>query len=394
MVTKPTPIKRKSFVQGASPNRAIRADLDRNPDLPAQLMLLANNEPRHTRGLGLWDAIPWAQKDHSEDSQNADGPREKTFEFRGQTYHLTETPAQIKENGAIRHVFPGDREQKIELLIRKLAADNATYELQSNQFVAVTVKASDIFHELNTLKCGMPYDEIMRSIEILSRTRLALSRVVTDRDGDPVDLVMEANIFPTIAMKKNRRREKAAETVIHLQFNPLISEAIKDLDIFRVAYETQIKLKFRARFVFRCLHHALMEGSIGPERRFVITANQIHSACGGGVGKRSSRTTKIFLAELDQLVSEDVIETYEMEEILERTKGRPRIVDISFTLVVSNEFWRQSIQARGGLREIHERFEQMTGVKAPPKEWTKVTDSERKRMKAAQTTLDLLPPSA
>jgi hypothetical protein len=365
--------------------------------MPYQFDFLLPDEPNETKGMGLWGAAPWTVIDRP--SEYARGEKmvdtiQRTFSYRGQFYNLSMLPARIEEDGVKKEFFPGDRERRIEILIRKIAIDNRAFNLESNKIVSVTLRAADIFNELAAIQHGATYAEILRSIEIMAGTRLTITRADDSIPGRKREAAMATNIFPTVKILKEENEEFQSETMFYLQFNDLIADAIRTIDLHTLDFKTEIKLNLRAWVVFRYINNALYADEIGPDHKVVITGSQIHEGCGTVQVGRKDRDIARMTNSLQQLVDQNICASIERQDITKRTGGRPALVDVRFVLTISDEFWAQTVKNRRGLRGSHERFERITGQKAPPKAWAHLTPAQRRATALEQTTLDLPASSA
>lgn len=347
-----------------------------------QLPFLRPENDSSSNSIGIWDLTPWPVL-YTPSASRLGGKFldsiTRSFEARGHSYTLTLRPARIKyPDGTEADEFPGEREALVEMAVRKLAAQRQTLEIERNT-VSVTIGLYELFNELKATGHSMRYVHIEEALRILNGTQVEIKRTEIDGDGDQVETILSSAIFITMALKKYRRKEDSNSA--HIQFNSLITDAIRGLDFHEINYALLMKMRPVPRWVYKRLLHEIMFGSSADRREHVLRASSILESSGmNGYKRLRDAFDKItgFVTELHQ--QGGVIESFTVEKE-EVGSGRERKTsDVLYRIRVTDEFYAQAESAiRGQVHRI-EDFEALTQRK-PSEGWVTETTALKTGLK-------------
>jgi hypothetical protein len=373
----------------------------RMPSMPTsveekfQLPFLRNEGERSSNSIGIWDLAPWQVLYTPSESRHGGkflDSISRQFEARGHTYTLTLRPARVRgQDGIETDQYPGEREQLVEMAMRKIAVQQQGLAIE-REMVSVSIGIYELFAELRDTGHKMRYWQIEEALAVLHGAQVEIKRVAADQDGSPIETVVSSTIFPTLALRMNRRHEDRSE--VYVQFNSLITDAIRSLDFHEINYSVLMALKPVPRWIYKRLLHEVMFGASEDRHTLVLRASAIHESCGMGSYARPrdafDRITG-FITELrDQggIIASFVVEREESGE----GRGR-RLTDMIYRIRVTDAFHNGAEAAmRGRLRRI-EDFRALT-KREPADGWVVSTPTLRaglrKRTARRQDQLSLL----
>ncbi|ACL62831.1 hypothetical protein [Methylobacterium nodulans] len=366
---------------------------------PIQFDFLAQQDERVTKILRFWDHVPWAVL-YKHDVMRSGAYLKmvtRAFDVGGRLHQLQMTPARLVRDGQELDDYPGDREQLIELAIRRLAAMKREFRLHrknaSNvigskvvEVVALNLGIYEIQNELKRNGHEYNYTQILESIDILNKTHCSITAYDTDQDGDGVAHVMNGPIFTQVYFTRNDKEEKNAAMRVTIHVNSLVADAIRGLDFYDVSYEALMKLKPVSRWIFKRLHHAMVFPTSNEDPRIqTIRASTILAYSGMGEYARLRDALKQIMIYLDDLKRNGIIEEIMAEDEWEGSGRSKRKADVSYTIRMSEEFYRQSIQAQQSRIEALTDFRDITG-QATPEVWTPATPTARLEVAKRRTS--------
>lgn len=377
-------------------------------------LLLFETEPtdptgrkRLTNAVGLYDLAPrfvYASGDSTE--VRPAGSKDyrsvkREFEFDGKLYNLTLMPALVEKRvtaeGAVEEgadgkpkrmevvAFPGDREQIVEEVVRRLATDRARLALDDGDNVQLRFSLHEIKRELKRVKHTLSNREIKEALLILSR-----ATIVIERKGKNGGALLNSSAFPVLAIKgpgvamdESADDSDADNDVTYLQFNPLVAQAIRKLDFRSLSYEMLMRLKNPiSRWLYKRLSLTYADPSgVSP---ITISAKDVVANSGMNEWSRWRDTLRAVSDAVDLLAKEGVVSA-EKEPLMD---GR-KYVDIVFRLYPTESFLEQ-MRAAGRLTEENfKSFRELTKGGAPSDGFVRVDDetaavARRQRRLAAE----------
>jgi hypothetical protein len=374
------------------------------PDVeqPAQFAFLDSPSGRMTKSFGLWDLTPWQVIYTSAELRQGNylASVERTFEARGHTYRLTLNPARINRNGVKVEEYPGEREHLIELAIRKIAIQQRklNLEVSDKDVVAINLQFYDLYKELQSTGHTFGYKEIEEALVILNTAKVTIQRTDYDGDGEPWDLMLGSAILPVMRLRKAGAANKEERSSVYIQVNPLLAEAIRNLDFHDLNYETLMSLKPVSRYIYKRLQHAFVFGENNGSPTLTLAASAVRDACGLNYS-RSRKLFEVLATCFEDLKRMKLIESVTEEGVFQGEGKRRSKIDAMYCILPSADFAAQALQAQMNVVRNIEAFEVISGGKRPSQGWIQSADDPKQvraslRTKrtnpAAQTSLPLL----
>ncbi len=334
----------------------------RSVEEPAQIELFAiSDDPRFTNTVDLWDIAPRFVFYTDKDARAAGkylSSVEREFLHGGKAYRLILKPARIRRDGREIEEYPGEREQLVEEVIRKLAVEPGRLRLRDRDQVAMSFSLYEIREELARRNHSFRTAEIKEALQILRHAEIEISRVDAGANGsDDVTSIVATSTFPQITF-----REKGKElSESSIQFNWFVAQALKHLRFRLMNYEVVMTLRDPiARWLYKRLHH---EAVYGPGRLEVqeITAAEIHRDCGLADRARFRDVLRRIGRSVELLKAEGILADYEGTDILERSTGRPRKADVRYTIRLSPAFLDQASLAQARWSEALDDYREAAG---------------------------------
>lgn len=229
-------------------------------------------------------------------------------------------------------VFPGAREEIIEDVLRKLATERRAeaYEATTGtnagtKFVAIAFTLYEIYEELKRVGKLYSYSEIKEALHIMNRSILSIQSM-----DNSIDL--SAPFFPIMAIADRGNKK---ETRSFVCFHPMVTDVILTLNFRRYNYAKALEFKGHyARLTYKRLCHRWVQAS--PGKPYTILLSTLINAMKDPY-QNTYQDKALFKDVMDDLVSADVLERYEM---VPKKEGK-KIVDWRFELYASNTFAKQ-----------------------------------------------------
>lgn len=339
------------------------------PVSAAQLVLFELEDRSQSHLIALYDLAPrfvFVSRDNdakdkgelvSKDSFIKSVRRE--FSFRGRNYRLTVQPARIDRNNPARkeekasstaaaaevvevEIFPSEREQVVEQVVRRLAMDRSRLSLTGENRDKVQMRFSlyEIQRELRAVSHTLSIQDIRESLTILARSRIIISTGAPAEPGKKSrgQNILESTAFPVLAIRSrpDLMEEEGGVEETYLEFNPLVSAAIRDLEFKPISYAWLMKLKSPvSRWLYNRL--SIEYDTADDARPMVISADEIIKNSGMNEWSRRRDTLRVVTAAVDALVEEGILDSAEKEF----TKVGKRIDAIDYLLTPSAKFLEQ-----------------------------------------------------
>lgn len=157
-----------------------------------QLTLWEAPDPDRTNMVALYDIAPRFSFDMREDGEGRYRLIERDFTFGGKRYRITLKPTQLRNaDGEVVDKYLGEREQIVEEVIRRIAANRSRLTLHDGVKVRFPFKVSEMREELRRVKHTYSFAEVHEAITLLSEVRLIIQDL--DARGSPI---LSAPAFP------------------------------------------------------------------------------------------------------------------------------------------------------------------------------------------------------
>lgn len=335
-----------------------------------QLSLFDTNNPRQANYTALFDLAPrfMTRPERKKGSTFLDGVRREFF-FMGEKYAVSITPARLDagtENE--RDELPGEREQLVEDVIRKIASDAMSVSDQEEVLTQFSIYG--VCAELARHNHTFSNKEVKEALRILHRSVIEITRVPApgERRGKPV---VSAAVFPTMALRDDT--DHKAQTYVTL--NPFLACAIKQLSYERVDYEWMMQVKGHlARWLFKRISLMLAAEDTVPEF-MEISASDIAENYGSQWARRRDMLAHITKV-VDYLVEMNMISEYNCTDVM---AGRTK-VDVVYMIRFSSKFIRERETARKVSTFVSSQAANRTGTKHPDG-WHRITRMEHSQIK-------------
>lgn len=308
----------------------------------------------------------------------------REFSFRGRNYRLTVQPARIDRNGPARkdekaaegatpevlevEIFPSEREQVVEQVVRRLAMDRSRLSLTGENRDKVQMRFSlyEIQRELRAVNHTLSIQDIRESLTILARSRIIISTGAPAEPGKKSrgQNILESTAFPVLAIRSRPDlvEEEGGVEETYLEFNPLVSAAIRDLEFKPISYAWLMKLKSP---VSRWLYNRLSiecDTADDDAKPIVLSADEIIKNSGMNEWSRRRDTLRVVTAAVDALVEEGILDQAEKDY----TKVGKRIDAIDYLLTPSAKFLEQVRRGHRVQRSNVEVLRTLTGSDGRP----------------------------
>ena len=319
-------------------------------------------DPNVTNTIDLWDIAPRFVFYTDADAREAGKylrTIERDFMHAGKHYSLVLKPARIKRDGKEIEEYPGEREQLVEEVIRKLAVERGRLGLDKQENVIMRFSLTEVRRELERTKHGFKFDQIKEAIRILRQAEVEILKEEGE-GGQQATSVLVSSAFPQIGFREKGRED--ADTFV--QFNWLVATALKHLEFRQMNYELIMRLKKpMARWLFKRLYHNVIypTDAFANPALHVIHATEIHRDCGMSQWSRWRDALRHIDKAVEVLKAEGVLDSVETEAI---HKGRTK-EDVIYTMRASPGFLAQAGRAERLHHENLADFRNLTGFEEP-----------------------------
>ncbi|HYG87685.1 MAG TPA: plasmid replication protein [Azospirillum sp.] len=367
-----------------------------------QLVLFELEDRSQSHLIALYDLAPryvFASRDGSRSTETAPAKGnfvasiKREFAYRGSTFNLTIQPARLtrvvnKDDGSAQtdapteieyEVFPAEREQVVEHVVRRLAMDRSRLSLggENRDKVQMRFTLYEIQRELRAVGHTLSIRDIRESLTILAR-----SRIIIGKPGDAAKKgrghnLLESTAFPVLAIRSRPDLvgDEGGDEETHLQFNPLVSSAIRNLEFKPVSYQWLMRLKSPvSRWLYNRLSAEYEQsdsetpGDTGV-KAMTLTAEEIIKNSGMNVWSRRRDTLRAVTGAVDALVEEGILDS--VEKVYD--KNGARIDDITYVMLPSTKFLTQVRRAQAVESANVAAMKAITGNDRRPTDFVPVT---------------------
>jgi hypothetical protein len=345
-----------------------------------QFALFAGLPQERTQMVALYDVAPKFEFSAPESGEDRKKIIEREFTFAGGRYRITLKPTRLKmPDGTVEDRYLGEREQIVEDVVRRLATKHGRLTLRDQTKVRACFTVNEVREELARVKHSFRYREIAEALVLLNEVRIQIEFL--DVRGSPI---LSAPAFPVLVMR--RKGEEDGET--YVEFNPLVSEAIRLLRFDEVDYETLMKIRDPvSRLLFKRLQ-AQVKASGSPYLN--LSACEIRRDSGMLEWKNHRHLLRRVQQSVEALVASGVIEHLEVDTIRD---GR-QIVDLRFSVSVSADFMAKIHASKRASRDNELEFERLSRGRKPGGGFLLIEEPEICRIRVgraqrASSTLEL-----
>ncbi len=335
----------------------------------------------------------------------------KEFPFKDSMFTLTLQPARIyrpakpapgeetAEKKMVEYeVFPSEREQIVEQVVRRLAMDRSRLSLMGDKQDRVRVHFSlyEIRRELRAVNRTMDVAEIREALEILARTRMIISKV-PEGGRKTARPVLESSVFPTLYIRpRTGEAVDGDEDDTYIEFNALVASAIRNLEFKPVSYQWMMRLKSPvARWLYNRL--SIEYGDLDTSRSvagqtvipaMTLSADEIINNSGMNEWSRRRDTLRTVSSAVDSLVEEGILD--HVEKVV--SKNGRRIDDIEYVMMPSRQFLEQVRRGNAVQEANAATYKAIAGSDESPKGFLPISPAQT--MEVRRRRANLLPKAA
>ncbi|HEY0835931.1 MAG TPA: plasmid replication protein [Azospirillum sp.] len=373
--------------------------------LPLQFAFFEIDEPddakRTTHFVGLYDVAPkWvffasdvARSNGRKRAANAAEVTEpepgksrflrqvkREFVFNDKTYSLKILPARIERrikdgaNEIIEEVdaYPGEKEQVVEEVIRRLAAEKARLSSGEKDSIVFKFTLYEVMQELKRVKHTLSLPELKEALLVLRRATI----VIAEKGGK--NALLDSSAFPQLWMRnqdinaggspdENGRTD--VETAV--QFNWMVENTIRRVEQQRISYEWLMRIENPfSRWLFKRVAFTLLQSQ---DRSCIeITAKEIMRDSGMTEWARWSNMLRWISDIVEVLKKVGALAEVEREVI----KVGKRYDDIIFRLRPSDLFLHQIAESNRVSEWSRHEMARVTGRPELPNTFVRVDARE------------------
>lgn len=335
-----------------------------------QLSLFESPDNRQANYTALFDLAPryMQRSSRKKDTAYLDGVS-REFSFNGERYGLSITPARIRDaSGTERDELPGEREQLVEDVIRKLASNRIRLGAQNE--VLTTFSVYSICTELRRHHHTFSKTEVKEALQVLHRSVIEITKV-NETAGKKKKAIVSASVFPALYLKDDNDPQSQS----YVQLNPFLAEAIKSLTFDQVDYEWMMQIKGQmTRWVFKNI--SLMLAANDTEAELMeIRASDIAMNYGSQWSRWRDMLAQVQKS-IQQLVQVDMISDFESKDIMDGKKK----VDVIYILRLSEKFMEDRRVARAKGAFVSSQSKKTTGTNKPNK-WHEISNEQAAKVR-------------
>lgn len=278
--------------------------------LPKQLI--------HSNTISIYDALPkynWSGRQPKESKVT------KKCVLDDFEYEMTIKPAHIErvdpktKEKKIVPVYPGVREEAVEDVLRFLAANGQGEMFGREMGVHFTV--NEVVKELENINRSFAHLDVVEALMVCNNANLQVN--VNGK------IIVNSAIFPNVTLVNRENYKIAPSTRCFVRFHPMVTASVINLEYRMFNYRQAMNMKNPlARHIFKRMSHYWRQASQSHTYNFNLM--RYLSQTPRNISPRMYRNVDAMNKALDELVKNEILESYEAEEVL---KGK-RIQDIKY----------------------------------------------------------------
>lgn len=300
---------------------------------PLQLRLFdlsKQNLDKYSNTIEMYDSMP---KYHFGGAEREKGKTtealpviSRDFIYREKAFKIDISPAAIvdEKSGKTISYYPSQREELVEDVIRKIAANKRKRGIYLDDDMAARFTLYEVEQELRKMGHGYSKSQIKQAIEVCNKSIIE----ITSKEGNQVS--QTSALFPFVAKET---KEMGGQERMIVMFHPLVTKSV-DAGTYRtINYDRLMKLKKQlARWLHKHISHVFTQAS--DKNPYKINLSTIVTNSGMKSYEKISHTILQVKKALDELIKCRTVERYEMDPVTEKNK----ILDMKFILFMSEEF--------------------------------------------------------
>lgn len=316
-------------------NKRLEEYAKSHPDQLLLFELLGEQHKPYSNTIELFDFMPkfvWGkvEREKAVKSKREILPNlERVFECRGVRYKLRIEPASIKgKDGIDRDYYPGKREEIVEAVLRKLAAEGQGVFL--DDAASVVFSLYQVKQELEKMGHCYSKTEIKEALLVCAKTKLE----VTTEDGKTV---MISSLFETVGLQTQEDWKGSGEkSKCFVRFNTLVTQGIKN-KVFRLLnYGKNLSLdKVIARQLHKRMSHHFTQAS--TTTCYEILLSTIIRDFGLTQYQKLSNNLRDVELAMEELKGKEVIRDYKKDPVLDADR-RNKFIDVKISITPHQRF--------------------------------------------------------
>lgn len=271
-----------------------------------------NQKITRSNTVAVYDALPkysWSNKQPTESSIT------RSCLLQGINYEMSIEPALVKRIDPVTKepievkVYPGEREEAIEDVLRGLAANGQGKAFGQEIGVYFTLK--ELRTELEKINRSYKHREVVEALMVCSKANLSIRAkgIAT----------IHANLFPQVVLTDREGYEMDSKTKCFVRFHPMVTTSIINLDYRMLNYDLAMSIKDPlARHIYKRLVHYWRQASNDHHYEFKLMSYLAQTS--RNISPRMTRNFTAMAKALDELVKKKVLQSYEVNEICEGRK--------------------------------------------------------------------------
>jgi Replication initiator protein A len=280
---------------------------------------------------------------------------EREFRYRGQTYRLVLEPARINKKNrgskerARTDLFPGEREQIVEEVVRRLAVAGGRLSLSPGNMVRVTVSLREIYKELERVGRLTSFEDIREAIDTLNKTHVTIQNLDDTREKP-----LQFHPFLEVAYNKPKGQGWDEQSGTSIVLNSIVTAALRDLDFRQINYDYLMALRDPiARWVYKRI-------SLIPQEQPMVamTASEIARDSGLAQWSRWRDSVRRITAAVNVLERPGILDRVQEHRETEGSK----LVDMTYMMHLSPSFVSEIRRSRKAMeankRRLDREFEE------------------------------------
>ncbi|CAL4326028.1 RepB family plasmid replication initiator protein [Buchnera aphidicola] len=288
----------------------------------------------YSNTIEIYDAIPkyvWNQKKENVNLSNAILIRH--CNLRGKRFLIKIKPAIIeKTNFNTELIYPGQREEILEDVLRKLAVEGKGKIIDGKAGVIFTLY--ELQKELIKVGHGYNLNEIKEAIQVCQGATLEC--ISNDKK-----VFISSSFFPVISLTtKKFLTTNKNKGICYIQFNPLVNNAINNLSFRQYNYTIGMQIRSPlARYMYKRMSHYWVQAhKLSPYTPSLISFLNCSSR---ELSLRISENIRAMKNALDILIKKKVINSYKSNK---KKYGR-KIIDVKYVIIPHQNFVKQIMRS-------------------------------------------------
>lgn len=282
----------------------------------------------HSNTISIYDALPkynWSNKQPKESKVT------RTCTLEGIEYEMTIRPGLVdrtntktSENVQLA-IYPGEREEAVEDVLRGLAA-NGQGEMFGDE-VGVYFTLRQLRNELKSIGKSFNHYEIIEALMVCNRASLQV-RVKGE-------IVVNSALFPNVTLTDRENYKAKSSAQCFVRFHPMVMASVIKRDYRMFNYNLAMTIRNPlARHIYKRMTHYWRQASKVHSYSFSLMTYLAQTP--RNVSSRMSRNVDAMNKALSELVDKKVLEKYHLNDIYE---GR-KLMDVNYKCIPHVNFIR------------------------------------------------------